>query len=91
MFNFPDRTPQRENFLGAIFFGHDGVFPGRMKFYFPDPTPQRENFLGAILLGHDGVFPGWMKFYFSVPIPNAIISLVLFFWSRRRILWTDYI
>ena len=30
------------NFFVAIFFDHDGVFPGRMKFYFPDPTPQLE-------------------------------------------------
>ena len=36
-FYFPDPTPSREKFLGAIFFGHDGVFPGLMKFFFPRP------------------------------------------------------
>ena len=99
MFNFADPTPQREKFLGAIFLGHDVIFPGLMKFYFPDSTPQRENFLGAIFLGPDGVFPGWMKFYFleSRPPTREFLGeysmvrteyfLENFPWLRRSIPW----
>ena len=78
------------NFLGAIFFDHDGVFPGRMKFYFPDLISQGENFLGAIFFVNDVVFPGRMKFYFLEPYPpTREFPWCDFPWSRRRIPWSD--
>ena len=39
----PKELPPTHICLSAIFFDHDGVFPGRMKFYFLEPNPPREN------------------------------------------------
>ena len=74
----PKRTPTNAYLPWSQFNGHNGVFPGRMKFYFSDPTPSCENFFGAIFFGHDGVFPGRIKFYFPSSTPHARISLVRF-------------
>merc|ERR1712082_177062 len=65
----PKELPQTYICLSAIFFDHDGVFPGRMKFYFLEPYPPRENSLGEIFLGYDVIFPGQMKFHFLEPYP----------------------
>merc|ERR1711895_372255 len=61
--------PQMHICLSAIFFDHDGVLPGRMKFYFLEPYPPRKNCLGENFFCHEGVFPGQIKFYFPKAPP----------------------
>ena len=86
----PKELPQTYICLSAIFFDHDSVFPGRMKFYFLEPYPPTREFPWCDFPLSWRRIPWPKDVLFSRPYPpTEEIPWCNFPWLWRRIPWPN--